>query len=195
MEITLESLSPNGGVAPEARVPVGMLTGIRTSKFDLDKDEVAMARKAKKVAGEGIFTPKKARNALSVAKVIGPAVLPVVAPFAVQAAGALREAYDRHQARKLGIEVERLGEFTGRGAALHARISGVSEGLAELKKSAKATDADIKFVNEAQGTLEQLAASVRASERMPAQRRKSTARAVAGELDQLESQLLHRFGL
>jgi hypothetical protein len=154
-----------------------------------------MARKAKKVAGEGIFTPKKARNALGVAKVIGPVVLPVVAPFAVQAAGALREAYDRHQARKLGVDVERLGEFTGRGAALHARISGVSEGLAELKKSTKATEADLRFADDTQATLEQLAASVRASERMPSQRRKSTARAVAGELDQLENQLLRRLGL
>jgi len=154
-----------------------------------------MARKAKKVAGEGIFTPKRARNAIGVAKVVGPVVIPVVAPFAVQAAGKMREAYDRHQARKLGVDVERLGEFTGRGAALHARISGVSEGLAELKKSAKATEADVKFADDTQGTLEQLAASVRASERMPSQRRKSTARAVSAELDQLESQLLHRLGL
>jgi hypothetical protein len=154
-----------------------------------------MARKAKKVPGEGRFTPKNARNALGVAKVIGPAVIPVIAPFAIQAAGKMREAYDRYQARKLGIDVERLGEFTGRGAALHARISGLSEGLAELKKSAKATDADVKFANDTQATLEQLAASVRASERMPPPRRKSTARAVATELEQLEDQLLHRLGV
>jgi hypothetical protein len=154
-----------------------------------------MARKAKKVAGEGKFTPNNARNALGVAKVIGPAVIPVVAPYAVLAAGRLREAYDRYQARKLGIGVERLGEFTGRGAALHARISGLSAGLADLRKSAKATDADVKFASDSQATLEQLAASVRASERMPTPRRKATARAVAGELDQLEGQLLHRLGI
>jgi len=154
-----------------------------------------MARKAKKVAGEGRFTPKNARNALGVAKVLGPAVIPVVAPFAIQAAGKVREAYDRYQARKLGVDVDRLGEFTGRGAALHARISGLSEGLAELKKSTKATEADVKFANDTQATLEQLAASVRASERMPTPRRKSTARAVATELEQLEDQLLHRLGV
>ena len=89
----------------------------------------------------------------------------------------------------------RLGEFTGRGAALHARISGLTEGLADLEKSAKATDGDVKFANDSQATLEQLAASVRASERMPTPRRKATARAVAGELDQLEGQLLHRLGV
>jgi len=172
-----------------------MLSITWTSKFDLDRERWAMARKAKKIAGEGKFTPKNARNALGVAKVIGPALIPVVAPFAVQAAGRLREAYDRYQARKLGVDVERLGEFTGRGAALHARISGLSEGLADLKKSAKATDADVRFASDSQATLEQLAASVRASERMPTPRRKATARAVADELDQLEDQLLHRLGV
>src|SRR3981189_3785438 len=106
-----------------------------------------MARKSKKVAGEGKLAPTNARNAVGVAKVIAPVVIPVVAPFAVQAAGRLREAYDRHQARKLGVDVERLGEFTGRGAALHARISGLTEGLPDLTKAAKAPAPDGKVAN------------------------------------------------
>src|SRR5436190_1117870 len=85
-----------------------------TSKFDLDtSQEGAMARKAK-VEGEGRFTPKKAKNAVAVAKVLGPAVIPVVAPYAVRAAGAAREMYDRYQARKLGVAVDQLGSYTGR---------------------------------------------------------------------------------
>ncbi|MEU0533856.1 DUF6474 family protein [Amycolatopsis tolypomycina] len=153
-----------------------------------------MARKAK-VVGEARFTPKRAKNAIAVAKVVGPAVLPVVAPLAVRAAGAAREAYDRYQARKLGVSVDRLGEYTGRGAALHARIAGVAEGCQDLRKSEKASAADREFAAEALGTLEQLSASVRAAERMPAARRKSVHRAVAGELERLEGQLLHRLGL
>ncbi|UMP02731.1 DUF6474 family protein [Amycolatopsis sp. EV170708-02-1] len=154
-----------------------------------------MARKAKAVDGEGRFTPKKAKNAVAVAKVVGPAVLPVIAPYAVRAAGAARELYDRYQAKKLGVAVDQLGEFSGRGAALHARIAGLTQGLAELKKSAKATDSDVAFAKDTQGTLEQLSATVRASERMPAARRKAAHRAVAGELDQLEGKLLHRLGI
>ena len=154
-----------------------------------------MARKAKAVEGEGRFTPKKAKNAVAVAKVLGPAVLPVIAPYAVRAAGAARELYDRYQAKKLGVAVDQLGEYSGRGAALHARIAGLTQGLAELKKSAKATDADVSFAKDTQGTLEQLSATVRASERMPAARRKAAHRAVAGELDQLEGKLLHRLGV
>ena len=154
-----------------------------------------MARKAKLVADEGKFTPKKAKNAVAIAKVLGPAVLPVVAPYAVRAAGAAREAYDRYQARKLGVAVDQLGEFTGRGAALHARIAGLVTGLTELRKSAKATDTDVAFADDTQGTLEQLSATVRAAERMPAARRKAAHRAVAGELERLEGQLLHRLGV
>ncbi|MGW3999096.1 DUF6474 family protein [Amycolatopsis sp. NPDC004772] len=153
-----------------------------------------MARKAK-VEGEARFTPKRAKNAVAVAKVLGPAVIPVVAPLAVRAAGAAREAYDRYQARKLGVSVDRLGEYTGRGAALHARIAGVAEGCQDLQKSEKASKADRDFARDAMGTLEQLSASVRAAERMPAARRKSVHRAVAGELERLEGQLLNRLGL
>ncbi|WP_181775942.1 DUF6474 family protein [Amycolatopsis pittospori] len=154
-----------------------------------------MARKAKAVEAEGRITPKKAKNAVAVAKVLGPAVLPVIAPYAVRAAGAARELYDRYQAKKLGVAVDQLGEFSGRGAALHARIAGLTQGLTELRKSAKATEADVSFAKDTQGTLEQLSATVRASERMPAARRKAAHRAVAGELDQLEGKLLHRLGI
>ncbi|MDT8910367.1 DUF6474 family protein [Amycolatopsis sp. PS_44_ISF1] len=154
-----------------------------------------MARKAKQGAGEARVTPKKAKNAVAVAKVLGPAVLPVVAPYAVRAAGAARELYDRYQARKLGVAIDQLGEYTGRGAALHARIAGLVQGLAELRKSAKSSAADTQFADETQGTLEQLSATVRAAERMPAARRKAAHRAVAGELDRLEEQLLHRLGV
>lgn len=153
-----------------------------------------MARKAK-VEGEARITPKKAKNAVAVAKVLGPAVIPVVAPYAVRAAGAAREMYDRYQARKLGVAVDQLGSYTGRGAALHARIAGVADGCADLEKSEKASAADKSFARESLGTLEQLSASVRAAERMPSSRRKSVHRAVAGELERLEGQLLHRLGL
>ncbi|MFF0144536.1 hypothetical protein ATK36_3288 [Amycolatopsis sulphurea] len=155
----------------------------------------AKESKAKHEVGEARITPKKAKNAVAVAKVLGPAVLPVVAPYAVRAAGAARELYDRYQARKMGVAVDQLGEYTGRGAALHARIAGLVQGLGELRKSAKATDADRKFTEETQSTLEQLSATVRAAERMPAARRKAAHRAVNGELERLEDQLLHRLGV
>lgn len=153
---------------------------------------------ARKKTGESAslgLTPKKARNAVSVAKIVVPAVAPVLVPVALRAAGAAREAYDRYQARKLGVPVARLPEFTGRGAGLLARIAGVSDAVAELRKSERASDDDKKFAVDAHGTLEQLTAAVRAAERMPASRRKAAHQAVAAELERLEGQILHRLGV
>src|SRR5947199_818957 len=111
---------------------------------------------ARKKAQDSGLTPKKARNAVAVAKIVVPAVAPVLAPFAVKAAGAVREAYDRYQAHRLGVPVEALSEYTGRGAGLLARIAGVSDALADLRRSTKATKDDSAFATDAQATLEQL---------------------------------------
>ena len=149
---------------------------------------------------ESRITPKKARNAVSVAKVVVPAAVPVIAPIAVRAAGSAREAFDRYRARKLGVDVERLAEYSGYGAALHDRIAGASDGLAALRDAGPTTSGELgaetnaAFGERAQATLRQLSATVRAAERMPSVRRKSAHRAVAGELDQLESELLKRLG-
>ncbi|MTD58312.1 DUF6474 family protein [Amycolatopsis pithecellobii] len=154
-----------------------------------------MARKKSGESTSSGLTPKKARNAVSVAKIIVPAVTPVLAPLAVRAAGAAREAYDRYQARKLGVPVERLPEFTGRGAGLLARIAGVSDALDTLRKSERASDDDQKFAADAQATLEQLTAAVRAAERMPAARRKAAHHAVSTELERLEREILQHLGV
>lgn len=143
-------------------------------------------------SGSGI-TATNARKAVNVTKVLLPAVIPVVAPLAVRAAGACREAYDKHQARKLGVDVDSLGEYSGHGGALHARIAGLSDGLAELRASGD--DEGVRFAGSATSTVRQLSSAVRAAERMPAARRKEAHRAVATELDELEAQLLHHLGV
>ncbi|WAL65523.1 DUF6474 family protein [Amycolatopsis cynarae] len=154
-----------------------------------------MARRKTRESEDRGLTPKKARNAVSVAKIVVPAVAPVLLPVAVRAAGAVREAYDRYQARRLGVPVERLSEFTGRGAGLLARIAGVSEALDELRKSERATEDDRRFAARAHGDLEQLTAAVHAAERMPSSRRRSAHHAIRDELETLESQLLKRLGV
>lgn len=151
------------------------------------------AKRAAKHGQEPRLTAKKASNAISVGKVVLPAVLPVVMPYAVRAANAAREAYDRHKARKLGVNVESLGEYGGRGAALHARIAGLSDSLADVRATGDA--AKVRFADETGPTLQQLSAAVRASERMPAARRKQAHQAISGELDGLEARLLQHLGV
>ncbi len=173
-----------------------MARSARKAEKAQSKAESKAASKAKKAAkAEEGLTPKKARNAVRVAKVIVPAAGTALIPLAVRAAGAAREAYDQYQARRMGVGIEQLSEFTGRGGALLARVAGAANGLAELRSAPKATEDDQAFAERSQGTLEQLAASVRASERMPAARRKAAHKAVAAELEHIEGQLLHRLGV
>lgn len=151
------------------------------------------SRKSK--AGSPRITPGKAKNALAVAKVIGPAVLPVIAPYVTRSAGAVRERWDRYRARRLGIAVDELPKYSGRGGSLHARIAGAGAALTDLRDRPDATADDTAFADAQEKTLRQLTAAVRAAERMPTARRKAAHRAVATELDQVEQRLLRRLGV
>jgi len=146
-------------------------------------------------ADEPRITPKKAKNALAVAKIIGPAVIPVVAPYVVRALGEVRDRYDRARAQRMGVPVEELAKFSGRGGSLHARISGAATAITELRERDGVTSDDRAFADRSETTLRQLAAAVRAAERMPSARRKAAHRAAATELDQLEERLLQRLGV
>jgi len=133
-----------------------------------------------------------AKNALGVAKVLVPAVVPTVAPYVVKATAAARDRVDRYRARRLGVPVDDLARFGGRGGSLHARIVGADRALTELgERSADQRE----FAETGRATLGNLAAAVRAAERMPAQRRKAAHRAAAAELDRVESELLRRLGV
>jgi Family of unknown function (DUF6474) len=141
------------------------------------------------------LTPGSAKNLVGVAKIIGPAVLPVVTPYLMKAAGAARDGLDRRRARRLGIDVAELPEFTGRGGALHVRIVGADQSLAELEGRESASDDDRAYATRARDTLTNLAAAVRAAERMPTARRKAAHKSISHGLDPIERELLRRLGV
>ena len=152
-------------------------------------------RAADVVPGGPRFTPKKAKNALAVAKILGPAVVPLVAPVVLRAFGEARDRLDRLRARRMGVAVGDLAQFSGKGGVLHARITGAAEAIGELREKPDGTAEDRTFADKSETTLRQLAAAVRAAERMPSARRKAAHKAVATELDELEQRLLTRLGL
>ncbi|GAB3556633.1 hypothetical protein J2S53_003322 [Actinopolyspora lacussalsi] len=159
------------------------------------KQEVKLAKQHYKAASKGEagrITPGNARKAVGVARVIGPAL----APYAAQAASAARDTYERARARRLGVAVTEVDRFSGRGAALHARIAGDSTALRDLREREpqdRSGTEVTRFVDSAQQRLSELASAVRAAERMPAGRRRSAHRAVRGELGRIEDDLLRRF--
>jgi len=141
------------------------------------------------------ITPGKAKNAVAVAKVLGAAVLPVVTPYLTKATGTARDRWDRSRARRLGVGVDELAQYSGRGGALHARLAGAATALTELRAKPGASGSDVSWADTTEIKLRQLTAAVRAAERMPGTRRRAAHKTVAAHLDQIEESLLHRLGV
>ncbi len=127
---------------------------------------------------------------LSIARVVGP----VVAPFAYRAASAVRGQVDGARARKIGVGVEQLSEFTGHGAALSAQITGLEPALDELVR-VRSDAESAAFRERTVARLAELSTAVHAAERMPTARRKAAHRSVAADLDRMDAELLGRLGV
>jgi hypothetical protein len=140
--------------------------------------------------GRGPLTPARARRMIGVGKVVAP----LLAPYALAAAGVARARWDAYRAGRLGVTPMQLSAYSGRGGALHARIDRIAEALDALERTAE-DDASRHFVEETRPRLADLAVAVRASEQMPAPRRRTAHKAIAGELDRVELALLRRLGV
>lgn len=139
------------------------------------------------------FTAAQARRYIGVSK----AVAPLLAPYALALAGVARYRWDTYRAQRLGVEPGQLSAYTGPGGALHARISRIAETLDRLDSGdqARSTDAAHRFALDTRPRLADLAVAVRAAEQMPVSRRRVAYRAIGGELDRIEIQLLSQLGV
>lgn len=139
------------------------------------------------------LTAKRAKRLIGVSK----AVAPLLAPYALALAGIARSRWDAHRAARLGVEPGQLAAYSGPGGALHARLSRLAEALDELDRGTEtsATDAARRFARETRPRLADLAVAVRAAEQMPSPRRRTAYRAIGGELDRVEVQLLGHLGV
>lgn len=152
------------------------------------------------------LTAKQAKRMVGVGK----AVVPLLAPYALAAAGVARAGWEARKAAKLGVDPGQLSAYAGRGGALHARISRVAETLSELEgptdqpagaapralaAAPGSGDAAAEFTARTRPRLADLAVAVRAAEQMPTARRRAAFTAVGHELDRIEDELLERLGL
>lgn len=135
----------------------------------------------------------KAKRYLAVGRIVGP----VIAPYAMAAAGSLRHQWDDRRSRRLGVSPEDLGGYSGRGGHLHARISRIARTFGELKAdgSTERSPQAKAFVETNEPRLHDFAAAVRAAEQMPVQRRKTAYKAVSNDLDRIEVELLSHLGI
>jgi hypothetical protein len=139
------------------------------------------------------LTAKRAKRMIGV----GTTVAPLLAPYAMAAAGAARARWDAHRATRLGVAPEELSAYSGRGGALHARMSRIAEALTEFDPGSgvHATAPAQAFAERTRPRLADLAVAVRAAEQMPAPRRRTAFRAIGAELDRVEAELLTHLGV
>jgi Family of unknown function (DUF6474) len=145
-----------------------------------------------KAAREGkLFSPTRIRRMLTVSRLLAPIVVPLTYRIAIAARGLL----DQRRAEQLGVPLAQIGQFSGHGGRLSARIAGAEQSLRTVQEN-KPNDPETKqFVAAISERLTDLAAAVTAAENMPAARRRAAHAAISRQLDEVDADLMARLGL
>lgn len=159
---------------------------------DSDRNALKVAEAQLKAAREGkIFSPTRIRRVLTVSRLLAPILTPVIYRLAVSA----RALIDPRRADRLGIPLAQIGQFSGPGAQLSARIAGAERSLRSVQDK-KPKDAETKaFVVAITERLTDLSAAVTAAENLPAARRRAAHAAISSQLEGIEADLMARLGL
>lgn len=159
---------------------------------DSDRTALKVAEAELKAAREGrLLAPARIRRLLTVTRLLAPVLVPLI----YRAATAARGALDERRADRLGVPLAQLGQFSGHGAELSARISGAEQTLRQVAEK-KPKDAETKqFVAAINERLTDLAAAVTAAENMPTARRRGAHAAITAQLDGIDADLMARLGL
>ena len=124
---------------------------------------------------------------------IGTAVAPVLAPYALAAAGAVRGTWDNYRAGRLGVTTDKLAEFTGPGRRSARAL--LAPRRAAHRAGERGTPAARAFAEQARPRITELATAVRAAEQMPGTRRRTAFKAITAELDGIEQGVLMHLGI
>ncbi|MCV7173057.1 DUF6474 family protein [Mycobacterium sp. CPCC 205372] len=159
---------------------------------DSDRAALRVAETQLKAAREGkLFSATRIRRVLTVARLLAPIAVPIVYRASIAARGLV----DERRADRLGVPLSQLGQFSGHGAELSARIAGAEQSL-RLVAEKKPKDAETKqFVAAITERLSDLSAAVTAAENMPSTRRRSAHSAIATQLDGIDADLMARLGV
>jgi hypothetical protein len=159
---------------------------------DSDKTAMKVAETQLRAVREGkLLSPSRIRRGLTIARMLAP----VIVPIAYRAAIAARGFVDERRADRLGVPLSQIGQFSGAGGALSARIVGAEQTLAKVAEK-KPKDAETKqFVGAVTDRLRDLAAAVTAAENMPTARRRTAHAAISEQLDGVDADLMARLGV
>jgi hypothetical protein len=162
------------------------------SQRDSDRVALKVAESELKATREGkLLSPTRIRRLLTVSRLLAP----ILTPLIYRAAIAARAFIDQRRADELGIPLAQIGQFSGQGAELSARIAGSEKSL-RMVQDKKPKDTETKqFVSAITERLSDLSVAVTAAENMPATRRRAAHSAILSQLDGIEADLMARLGL
>src|ERR1700758_1579052 len=159
------------------------------SQRDSDRTALKVAEAELKAAREGkLLSPTRIRRVLTVSRLLAPIVVPLIYRASIAARGFL----DERRADRLGVPLSEVGQFSGHGARLSARIAGAEQSV-RLVADKNPKDAETKqFVTAVTDRLADLSAAVTAAKNMPASRRRAAHVAIAKRLDGIDADLMAR---
>jgi hypothetical protein len=162
------------------------------SQRDSDKAAIKVAEAQLKAAREGkLLSVSRIRRTLTISRLLAP----VLVPIAYRAAMAARGIIDQRKADRLGVPLSQLGQFSGVGGGLSARISRAEQSLRQVAE-AKPKDAETKqFVTAINDRLKDLAAAVNTAEGMAPAPRKAAHARISEQLDGVDADLMARLGV
>jgi hypothetical protein len=159
---------------------------------DSDRAALKVAETELKAAREGkLLSPTRIRRLLTVSRLLAPVVVPLVYRGAIAARGVI----DERRADRLGVPLTQLGQFSGHGGRLSARVAGAEQSLRSVAEK-KPKDAETRqFVAAMTERLSDLSAAITAAENMPGTRRRAAHAAISEQLDGIDADLMARLGL
>ena len=192
LEAKLAAKNENHRIKAAHRAETRALKAQLRAQRDSDKTALKVAETELKAVRDGkLLSPARIRRTLTVSRLLAP----IVVPLAYRAAIAARGFLDERRADRLGVPLSQLGQFSGHGAQLSARIAGAEQTL-RLVADKKPKDSETKqFVAAVTERLTDLSAAVTAAENMPTANRRTAHSEISAQLDGIDADLLARLGV
>jgi hypothetical protein len=192
LEAKLAAKNEARRIKSDARRQAAAIKAGVKSQRDSDKAALKVAEAQLKAAREGkLLSPSRIRRVLTVTRLLAPVAVPLIYRASVAARGFV----DQRKADRLGIPLSQLGQFSGSGGSLSARIAGAEHTLRQVAEK-KPKDAETKqFVAAINDRLRDLAAAVTAAENMPSTRRRAAHAAITEQLNGIDADLMARLGV
>lgn len=192
LEAKLAAKNENRRMKADHKAEAKALKAQLRARRDSDKTALKVAETELKAARDGrLLSPARIRRTLTVSRLLAP----IVVPLAYRAAMAARGFLDQRRADRLGVPLSQLGQFSGYGAELSARIAG-AEQTVRLVAEKKPKDAETKqFVAAMTERLTDLSAAVTAAENMPTANRRNSHNSISKQLDDIDADLMARLGV